>query len=187
MKRYNAQWPNPSNRMMAKMLLVVYPVAGSGMAAYLWAHKEIGFTEAALWVLVLGVSILPVVAVVVLVKLREVAILRVDALVIDHPFTREVYPWRDVVSVSLEQPRYATPLGRWIADIFLGSDKDKPCVHIVVGRNIRFNLWPFLWKDTTGPRVRGLAVPGSRIVRKYLDDAEGFVREAQQFLTNPDV
>jgi len=186
MKRYKTQWPNPNDRMMAKMLIVGFGGAGSGMAALLWVAGDIDFAKAALSVLLLVLTMLFVAVMVALVRVREVAILRVDALVIEHPCARVKYDWRDVVSVSLKRPSYANRLDRCLAAVFLGSDKDRPCVHIILRRDVRASLWPFAWKEASGTRVRGLPLPGQRVVREYLDDVEGFVREAQQFLTKPE-
>src|SRR4030042_3529150 len=96
-------------------------------------------------------------------------------------------PWQDVASVSLETPGDTEGLtGLW-SRLFLGRDARIPCVKIALKRVPRASPFNIIFGEpSVGTRTWGIGIPGTRILRLYLQEAEEFVQHAQQFLT-PDL
>ncbi len=94
-------------------------------------------------------------------------------------------PWQDVESVSLETPGDAEGLmGLW-SRLFLGRGARIPCVKIALKRVPRASPLNLIFGEPNmGTRTWGIGIPGTRILRLYLEKPDEFVRHAQQFLTS---
>jgi len=96
-------------------------------------------------------------------------------------------PWQDVASVSLETPGDVEGLtGLW-SRLLLGRDARIPCVKVALKRVPRASPLNLIFGEPKmGTRTWGIGIPGTRILRLYLEKPEEFVRDVRQFLT-PDL
>jgi hypothetical protein len=88
------------------------------------------------------------------------------------------YPWQDIASVGLQTWKQRAPLNRLFGAMLFREVFNTPHVKIVLRRAIRFPQWGSSPISTRGWAV---FVPGINTLRLYLQDPEGFVRDAQRF------
>jgi hypothetical protein len=105
-----------------------------------------------------------------------------ELLVVDKwPSTNRVFiPWQDIRSIRLETWRERDLLSRAYAAVAFGKHASDPYVAIETTRMVSMPFWS--GRTTT----RQLGIPRGKVFRIYLDDPQGFLQLARQFLSQTD-
>ena len=171
--------PSPFTRAMLRFTGAM-AVGGSATILALWGTGILStFMAGFLGLYLLASCLIMAISWLVQGHGRKRAIITPGGLAIKQRFARwHYYPWQDIASIAMETWRERALVNRIFGAILFRRDSNTPYVKIVLRRAIRFPLWG---SSPISTRGWGVFVPGINTLRLYLEDSQGFVRDAQRF------